>query len=100
MTRNRRWTAPALSLRSFSVWVQGEGSEEKPSAFTTMYVRTAMLDINKHVSLLQPLQGRSHQIKQLLLPEQKQFLRQWLEVHAPQAWESSEDHFRDLFELE
>ena len=99
-------TEPALDsaglvLEKFlSVWLQGEGPEEKPSAFTNMYVRTAMLDVNKHVSLLQPLQGRSHQIKQLLLPEQKQFLRQWLEVHAPQAWESSEDHFRDLFELE
>jgi hypothetical protein len=99
-------TEPALDsaglvLEKFlSVWVQGEGTEEKPSAFTNMYVRTAMLDINKHVSLLQPLQGRSHQIKQLLLPEQKRFLRQWFAAHAPQAWESSEDHFRDLFELE
>jgi hypothetical protein len=52
------------------------------------------------VSLLQPLQGRSHQIKQLLTQEQKQFLRQWLQVHALHAWESSEDHFRDLFEPE
>jgi hypothetical protein len=59
-----------------------------------------MLDMRKHVSLLQPLQGRSHQIKQMLTKEQKLFLRQWLQVHAPQAWESSEDHFHDLFEPE
>jgi len=99
-------TEPALDSaglvldKFLSVWVQGEGSEEKPSAFTNMYVRTAMLDVRKHVSLLQPLQGRAHQIKQLLTKEQKRFLQQWLQVHAPQAWESSEDHFRDLFELE
>jgi hypothetical protein len=99
-------TEPALDSaglvldKFLSVWVQGEGTEEKPSAFTSLYVRTAMLDVKKRVSLLQPLQGRSHQIKQLLTQEQKQFLRQWLQVHAPQAWESSEEHFRDLFELE
>jgi hypothetical protein len=99
-------TEPALDSaglvldKFLSVWVQGEGTEEKPSSFTNLYVRTAMLDVKKHVSLLQPLQGRTHQIKQLLTREQKQFLRQWLQVHAPQAWESSEDQFRDLFELE
>jgi hypothetical protein len=99
-------TEPALDSaglvldKFLSVWVQGEGTEEKPSSFTNLYVRTAMLDVTKQVSLLQPLQGRAHQIKQLLTTGQKQFLRQWLQVHAPQAWESSEDHFRDLFELE
>ncbi|MGQ0554934.1 MAG: hypothetical protein ACT4PN_03185 [Nitrospiraceae bacterium] len=98
-------TEPALDSaglvldKFLSVWVQGEGTEEKPSIFTSLYVRTAMLDVTKRVSLLQPLQGRTHQIKQLLTREQKQFLRQWLQVHAPQAWESSDDHFRDLFEL-
>ena len=99
-------TEPALDSaglvldKFFSVWVQGDGTEEQPSTFTNLYVRTAMLDVKKQVSLLQPLQGRSHQIKQLLTPEQKHFLRQWLQAHAPQAWESSDDHFRDLFELE
>ncbi len=83
-----------------SVWVQGDGDEDKPSAFTNVYVRTATLGVTQQVGFLQPLQGRSHQIKQMLTPAQKQFLRQWLQVHAPQAWESSEDHFRDLFELE
>lgn len=83
-----------------SVWVQGEGEEDKPSTFTNIYVRTATLDVGKQVGFLQPLQGRSHQIKQMLTPAQKQFLRQWLQTHAPHAWESSEDHFRDLFELE
>ena len=90
-----------LTLDKFlSVWVQGEGEEDKPAAFTNVYVRTATLDVTKHVGFLQPLQGRSHQIKQMLTPAQKEFLRQWLETHAPQAWESSEDHFRDLFEVE
>ncbi len=83
-----------------SVWVQGQGEEEKPSAFTNLYVRTATLDMTKQVGFLQPLQGRSHEIKQMLTPSQKQFLRQWLQAHAPQAWESSDDQFRDLFEQE
>ncbi len=83
-----------------SVWMQGDGDDDKPSAFTNVYVRTATLDVTQQVGFLQPLQGRSHQIKQMLTPAQKQFLRQWLQAHAPQAWESSENHFRDLFELE
>lgn len=90
-----------LQLEKFlSVWIQGEGHEDKPSAYSSLYVRTATLDFQKRVGFLQPLQGRSHQIKQLLTPGQKQFLRDWLRSHAPQAWEASDDHFRDLFELE
>lgn len=68
--------------------------------FTNVYVRTAALDVAKQVAFLQPLQGRSHQIKQMLAPGQKEFLQQWLKNHAPQAWESTEDHVRDLFEPE
>jgi hypothetical protein len=90
-----------LTLDKFlSVWVQGEGDDDKPSAFTNVYVRTATLDVGKQVGFLQPLQGRSHQIKQMLTPGQKEFLRGWLQGHAPEAWDSSEDHFRELFELE
>lgn len=90
-----------LNLDKFlSVWVQGEGEDDKPSAFTNVYVRTATLDVAKQVAFLQPLQGRSHQIKQMLTPGQKQFLRGWLEGQAPEAWASSDDHFRELFELE
>ncbi len=86
-----------LNLDKFlSVWIQGDGAEDKPELFTSMYVRTALLDIKKHVSLLQPIQGRSHEIKHVLTPGQKQFLQQWLHTHAPQAWESSDDRFRDL----
>lgn len=86
-----------LNLDKFlSVWIQGDGTEDKPELFTNMYVRTAMLDVQKHVSLLQPIQGRTHEIKQLLTQGQKQYLQQWLHTHAPQAWESSDDHFRDL----
>jgi hypothetical protein len=90
-----------LTLERFlSVWVQGDGEEDRPLAFTNVYIRTATLDVSKRVGFLQPLQGRSHQIKQLLAPGQKQFLRQWFETHAPEAWQASEDHFRELFALE
>ncbi|HEY7533125.1 MAG TPA: hypothetical protein VH681_10150 [Nitrospiraceae bacterium] len=89
-----------LQLERFlSVWIQGEGQDDKPSVYSSLYVRTATLDFQKRVGFLQPLQGRTHQIKQLLTPGQKQFLRSWLTSHAPQAWEASDDHFRDLFEL-
>lgn len=90
-----------LKLEKFlSVWIQGEGDDDKPSAYSSLYVRTATLDFRKRVGFLQPLQGRSHQIKALLTPGQKQFLRDWLSSQAPQAWQASDDHFRDLFEVE
>jgi hypothetical protein len=90
-----------LQLEKFlSVWIQGEGSDDKPSAYSNLYVRTATLDFQKRVGFLQPLQGRSHQIKALLTPGQKQFLRDWLSCRAPQAWEASDHHFRELFEVE
>ena len=90
-----------LQLEKFlSVWIQGDGDGDMPTAFTNMYVRTATLDVQKRVGFLQPLQGRSHQIKQLLTPGQKQFLQQWLAAEAPQAWEVTDDHFKMLFELE
>jgi len=87
-----------LKLEKFlSVWVQGDG-DEAPESYTNIYVRTATLDFDKRAGFLQPLQGRSHQIKQMLTPGQKAFLKEWLQKTSPQAWESSEDHFRDLFE--
>jgi hypothetical protein len=87
-----------LKLEKFlSVWVQGEG-DDKPEAYTNIYVRTATLDFNKRAGFLQPLQGRSHQIKQMLTSGQKAFLKEWLHKTSPQAWDASEDHFRDLFE--
>jgi hypothetical protein len=90
-----------LHLEKFlSVWIQGEGEEGAPTAFTNMYVRTATLDFQKRVGFLQPLQGRSHQIKQVLTPGQKQFLQQWLATEAAQAWKATDDHFKMLFELE
>jgi hypothetical protein len=90
-----------LQLEKFlSVWIQGDGDGGIPAAFTNMYVRTATLDFQKRVGFLQPLQGRSHQIKQLLTPGQKQFLQQWLAAEAPKAWEATDDHFKMLFELE
>ena len=90
-----------LQLEKFlSVWIQGDGEDDSPTSFTSMYVRTATLDFQKRVGFLQPLQGRSHQIKQLLTPDQKQFLQQWLATEAPQAWEATDDHFKMLFELE
>lgn len=90
-----------LQLEKFlSVWIQGDGEEDEPSAFTNMYVRTATLDFQKKVGFLQPLQGRTHQIKQLLTPGQKTYLREWLTSEAPRAWEATDDHFKMLFELE
>jgi len=90
-----------LQLEKFlSVWIQGDGEDEKPTAFTNMYVRTATLDFQKRVGFLQPLQGRSHQVKQVLTSGQKQFLQQWLATEAPQAWEATDVHFKMLFELE
>ena len=90
-----------LHLEKFlSVWIQGEGDDERPASFTGMYVRTATLDFHKRVGFLQPLQGRTHQIKQLLTPGQKDYLRSWLARAAPQAWEATDEHFKMLFELE
>jgi hypothetical protein len=90
-----------LQLEKFiSVWIQGDGEDDSPTSFTNMYVRTATLDFQKRVGFLQPLQGRSHQIKQVLTSGQKQFLQQWLATEAPQAWEATDDHFKMLFEHE
>jgi hypothetical protein len=90
-----------LKLEKFlSVWVQGEGQDDKPTVYTSLYVRTAMLDFNKRVGFLQPLQGRTHQIKQMLTAGQKQFLKQWLSQHAPSAWAAADEQFHELFTIE
>lgn len=83
-----------------SVWIQGEEDDGAPTVYTNVYVRTAALDFNKRAGFLQPLQGRTHQIKQLLTPGQKAFLMNWLTKHSPQAWNAAEDHFRELFEVD
>jgi hypothetical protein len=88
-----------LQLEKFiSVWIQGDGGEEQPNMFTNLYVRTATLDFNKRAGFLQPLQGRTHQIKQMLTPGQKGYLRDWLSKTFPSAWDASEDHFREVFD--
>lgn len=98
-------TDPALDsagmrLEKFlSVWVQGDG-DERPTSYTNVYVRTAALDVEKRAGFLQPLQGRSHQIKTMLTNGQKSYLRGWLSQQSPQAWEATEDHFKDLFDVE
>ena len=90
-----------LSLEKFvSVWIQGEEEQGTPTVYNSLYVRTATLDARKRVGFLQPLQGRSHQIKQLLTPAQKAYLRDWLRAASPGAWESTEDHFKDILEPE
>ncbi len=90
-----------LNLEKFlSVWVQGEGDDDKPTLYTNIYVRTATLDFKQRAGFLQPLQGRTHQIKQMLTPGQKMYLREWLSRHSPQAWEASDDYFRTLFDIE
>jgi len=96
-------TDPALDSsglqmeKYISVWLQGDGDETTPLVYTTVYVRTATLDPDKCVGFLQPLQGRTHQIKTMLSSEQKMYLRQWLSSTYPPAWEESDDHFRSIF---
>ena len=81
-----------------SVWLQGDGDDQAPSAYTNVYVRTATLDPEKRVGFLQPLQGRTHQIKMMLSPAQKSFLRNWLTKTYPSAWKEADEHFHDIFE--
>ncbi|WP_342349431.1 hypothetical protein [uncultured Nitrospira sp.] len=96
-------TDPALDSsglqmdKYISVWLQGDGDEAKPLVYTTVYVRTATLDPEKGVGFLQPLQGRTHQIKSMLSSEQKMYLRQWLSNTYPPAWEESDDLFQSIF---
>jgi hypothetical protein len=96
-------TDPALDSsglqmdKYISVWLQGEGDEQAPSIYTNMYVRTATLDPVKKVGFLQPLQGRTHQIKTMLSVQQKLYLRDWLSNTYPQAWEEADEHFQLIF---
>ena len=97
-------TDPALDSsglnmdKYISVWLQGDGEDDEPTAYTNVYVRTATLDPVKNVGFLQPLQGRTHQIKQMLAKDQKAFLKHWLQSTHPSAWEEAGDHFQDIFE--
>ncbi len=96
-------TDPALDSsglqmdKYISVWFQGDGDEQAPSIYTNMYVRTATLDPVKKVGFLQPLQGRTHQIKTMLSVQQKLYLREWLSNTYPQAWEEADEHFQLIF---
>lgn len=96
-------TDPALDSsglrmdKYISVWLQGEGDEQAPSVYTNMYVRTATLDPVKKVGFLQPLQGRTHQIKTMLSVQQKLYLRDWLSNTHPQAWQETDDQFQAMF---
>src|SRR5579884_1980855 len=84
-----------------SVWIQGEGKDDQPpTAYTNVYVRTAVLDVAKRTGYLQPLQGRTHQIKNMLTPEQKQYLREWLSRTSPQAWAEADEHFKMAFDVD
>jgi hypothetical protein len=84
--------------RYISVWVQGEEKNGKPVMYTNLYARTAILDIGRQAGLLQPLQGRSHQIKKLLSEAQKTWLREQLIQTSAEAWENSDDSFKVIFE--
>ena len=87
-----------LNMEKFiSVWLQGDGPEETPEAYTNVYVRTATLDPQKGVGFLQPLQGRTHQIKQMLSVSQRAYLRDWLSRTFPEAWEEAGEHFQAIF---
>ena len=97
-------TDPALDSsglnmeKYISVWLQADGKDDVPTSYTNVYVRTATLDPVKNVGFLQPLQGRTHQIKQMLTRDQKTFLKHWLQTTHPSAWEEAADHFQDIFE--
>ena len=86
--------------RYISVWVQGEEEHGKPVMYTNIYARTAILDMGRQTGMLQPLQGRSHQIKKLLSEAQKTWIRDWLMKASAEAWESSDDSFKLIFEEE
>ena len=96
-------TDPALDSsglqmdKYISVWFQGDGDEQAPSVYTNMYVRTATLDPVKKVGFLQPLQGRTHQIKTMLSLQQKLYLRDWLSNTYPQAWQEADEQFQVIF---
>jgi len=96
-------TDPALDSsglqmdKYISVWLQGDGDEQGPTVYTNMYVRTATLDPVKKVGFLQPLQGRTHQIKTMLSVQQKLYLRDWLSNTYPQAWQEADEHFQAIF---
>jgi hypothetical protein len=96
-------TDPALDSsglqmdKYISVWFQGDGDEQAPSIYTNMYVRTATLDPVKKVGFLQPLQGRTHQIKTMLSLQQKLYLRDWLSNTYPQAWQEADEQFQVIF---
>ena len=95
-------TDPALDSsglqmdKYISVWLQGDGDEQAPTVYTNMYVRTATLDPVKKVGFLQPLQGRTHQIKSMLSVEQKLYIRDWLSGTHPQAWQDADEHFQAI----
>jgi hypothetical protein len=84
--------------RYISVWVQGEEENGKPVVYTNVYARTAVLDLARRAGFLQPYQGRSHQIKALLSPAQKTWIKDWLIHLSPQAWEAAEDSLKMIFE--
>ena len=86
--------------RYISVWVQGEEENNKPVMYTNIYARTAILDVGRQTGMLQPLQGRSHQIKKLLSEAQKTWIRDWLMKASAEAWESSDDSFKMIFDKE
>ncbi|MGH7233029.1 MAG: hypothetical protein ACREJU_16970 [Nitrospiraceae bacterium] len=90
-----------LKLEKFiSVWIQGDEEQGAPTSYTNIYVRTATLDFNKRAGFLQPIQGRSHQIKHILTTGQKAYLRDWLSKTSPHAWDAAEDHFKAVFEAD
>ncbi|MFO0773825.1 MAG: hypothetical protein U0172_04060 [Nitrospiraceae bacterium] len=83
--------------RYLSVWVQGDG-DDQPTSYTNVYARTATLDARTRVGFLQPIQGRTHQIRQMMTVGQRAYVRDWLTKASPQAWAEAEDHFKELFD--
>jgi len=84
--------------RYISVWVQGDEDNGKPVMYTNVYARTAILDADRQAGLLQPYQGRSHQLKRLLSSGQKAWIKNWLIKTSTEAWEATEDSLKLIFE--
>lgn len=84
--------------RYISVWVQGDEENGKPVMYTNVYARTAILDPDRRAGLLQPYQGRSHQIKSLLSSGQKAWIKDWLMKTSADAWEAMEDSLKMIFD--
>ena len=76
-----------------------EGEDESPPCIPNLYVRTATLDFKTRAGFSNRCKGRTHQIKQMLTPEQKAFCASGCPRPHLKPGNESDDHFRTLFDL-